>query len=1503
MKHSRLLILAAMTAFSTATSTVSAQDDVNYKKYPDFSPRLKVDKKLVATKSATERPDHVNNAETIYFPPVINQVGGSCGSASRIYYMFTYEINCLRGVSGKLAKNQYPTHFTWLYTNSNSGKDGMAIANGIPNNPTYGGQLYSKLFGIQDCSDPDFGWMQGYDKWYSAMFNRLERTANFPQSVQSEAGREAVKQWIWNHGGDPNYPGGGICGIGVASACTQGSIPVTDANKAAGVSGMKYVVKWGKQVDHALTIVGYDDRIEFDLDGNGIAGEKDKDEVGAWIIVNSWGNWANKGFIYCPYKNAMTTETSYSYYAPEVYYIRRNYRPLRTMRVKMDYSKRSELRLGAGISEDLNATEPSKSIYFEGFKFAGDGDGNGKDAETPMLGRWADGMHYEPMEFGYDLTDLSASFNTRKPLKYFFIIESKSSADGEGKVYDCSVIDYELDSLGIETPCQIDKSGIKVENQGKKTIISFVVAGESFNAPRNLVKNGDALQWEAPEASSHKLAGYNVYRNDTLVQQLDPTVLTYTPRAGHDNYQVCAVYAFNNTKILSSRIDAPNGTFYGKAVGTGNRVRNFVNSGLVIKDLFKEHYPQATIEYWLRPGVLTNYNQQIGPGWGKLLIHSTGTGELMAGWSTGARVEAPAKTLQSGKWSHVAIVFNGGNCIAYVNGEKVGEVSSGSNGIGGFGDLNIGSASSNGMNGRMDEFRVWSTARTQREIQSMMYAEVADPQNTPGLLCELKMHEISVPTDATGKYTIEKYAGSQSYMTDNKVLVDHRTLSADFTMPENITTGMAVTPVNTSSANAITCTWTIDGKQTLKLDAPTLIFNEAGEHAISLEVTDLNGKTQKVEKKFNVVAQAKPDAMFTTSGDAAVGKRVSFTNATTPSEGCSYEWSMPGSTQETATTINAATSYEKPGTYTVTLKATNAAGTSTYSADIIVSSQIPTPAFDVTPNVIVKGQKTTLKDESINQPSGWDWTISNASHHLTYSGQTAEVMLPDPGVYNVTLEASNALGSKSLTTSRAIVVCNADAETGLNFRGNGETVTFNTPIDLSVNKAFTVDWWMYAQNTHDDAQHIGGSSKDFYIKVNSDNALVVTMKGVEYNTAVNFVTPSEWHHYAVSFADGNFYIYKDGKQTNVFQTPWAEMLPTMPAKMTIGNASAPVNAIVDEFRVWNKALSADKLIEYANAPITDINKAMSEDKLALYFDFNQTSGNVNDRTTNANAGVRAGFGPDGDAWTTSLGVFSLSNVKRLDVTADYFTNYAAPFLHTDKGITTEAGMENLVQVLTNDAKSAWVLENPTLKGDTISTTLAVDTKNGDLLTLITKTGDFSPRVYDHKFYQTITLPAGHYIFGFEYADGDIDDESHIVVNKGAGLPNKNQLRSHAYAYTLMSNGELAFDLADETEVSVGLVLNSRGQMKQNFKRFYLERKITNIPGDVTGIELPSANGSNAVDVAAQMGGVSLTAANGANVRIVTASGVSLFNGYVKGTRFVALPKGIYLVNGQKVLVP
>ena len=163
MKHKYLSTLLCMAAMTTADS-LSAQVLVNYEKYPDYSSLLKPDPTLGIERSAVSRakaaqtrPARVNNAETPYFPPVFNQDGGSCGSASRIGYMFNYEINAFRGADGSLEENQYPTHFTWLLTNSNSGKEGMAAANGIPNVPVYGGRTYSRLFGNQDTSDPDFG--------------------------------------------------------------------------------------------------------------------------------------------------------------------------------------------------------------------------------------------------------------------------------------------------------------------------------------------------------------------------------------------------------------------------------------------------------------------------------------------------------------------------------------------------------------------------------------------------------------------------------------------------------------------------------------------------------------------------------------------------------------------------------------------------------------------------------------------------------------------------------------------------------------------------------------------------------------------------------------------------------------------------------------------------------------------------------------------------------------------------------------------------------------------------------------------------------------------------------------------------------------------------------------------------------------------------------------------------------------------------------------------------
>ena len=165
-------------------------------------PKKSVRSKAFGLKAAPdELPDHVNNIETGFFCPVFNQSGGSCGAASGVSYMWGYEINAMRGWQAEDEANRFPSHFTWLMSQCNSDEATMLHNNGAPSVKTYGGQTYSRYFGLQDVEDPDFGWMQGYDKWWEAMQWRAESKNEFPVDVSDETGRQAVKRWLYNHNG------------------------------------------------------------------------------------------------------------------------------------------------------------------------------------------------------------------------------------------------------------------------------------------------------------------------------------------------------------------------------------------------------------------------------------------------------------------------------------------------------------------------------------------------------------------------------------------------------------------------------------------------------------------------------------------------------------------------------------------------------------------------------------------------------------------------------------------------------------------------------------------------------------------------------------------------------------------------------------------------------------------------------------------------------------------------------------------------------------------------------------------------------------------------------------------------------------------------------------------------------------------------------------------------------------------------------------------------------
>lgn len=1484
MKHILSLSLLAVLAWPMSHQ---AQTKVDLKKYPDYhSTSAQPDAKLlrygsrnvkgVKSTPVSERPAYVNNAALKHFPPVFNQAGGSCGSASRIGYMFAHEINSYRDADASKMENQYPTHFVWLHTHGNSGKDEFVEFIGVPSAKTYGGQTYSNLFGFQEAHNNYFGWMTGYNKWFEAMNNRMHRPTRLPVSLQGEEGREALKNYLWNHNGDPDFKSGGIVGIGVASGGNWQRIPKTDANSEAGVVNMYYVKDWGSQVDHALTIVGYDDRIEFDLDGNGIAGEKDKDEVGAWIVANSWGDWCNSGLIYCPYARAVPTNNRDSngnlsgWWEPEIYNVRKNYRPLRTLKVKMDYSHRSEIKLSVGIAANLKATRPEKTIELHHFRFAGDG-GNGDvnpAPAMPMLGRWADGkLHDEPMEFGYDLTDLTAGYDVSQPLKYFFIVDARtksgvaSRAIGSGTIHHLGILDYEFDREGVESLFTLEENGTASIPKGKQTTLSTIVYGEQYTTPQNPSLNGNTFTWDAPQPTGHEVKTYNVYADGQLVGTTLDKQFTVSGTAG--NYSVTAIY---ETGVESKKVSvtAP------VAPQTKNVAVNLMGNGFIIPDIFKDKYDAATIEYWIKPTTLVNWNQEIGPGWGTFMAHANSNGTFSAGWATnGHRVDHP-DALKMGKWTHIAMVISKSNFRVHVDGGTARNITSSSySGFGGFGDLVFnGSVNPNKNHDAIyDEIRIWNIARQAGSLKTASTIEFSGEVIPQGLIAYYKGDIIEIdgkpylrdcvgghhaPIIRTSKDKYEQvdsdkefsFSGTGNFYSSNTKI----------NAPATILAGQSTLFEATYPDFAESLVWNAPdaGVNNLKATQVALTFPKAGTYNVTLTATS-GEKTYNAVKEVVVSEPAAPEAEFTASSVAvAAGERISF-SPVNPTPGYVYEWEMPGATVPTSKAITAGTSYDNFGKYTVTLTVTAPNGVkATKSVEITVREIAPEADFNLSEGVLFKGQSTTLQDASKFGPKDWEWIFASAGQVYTAKGASPKVAIDVPGVYDVMLTAKNGAGTNTKRMSRGLIIVNADSKNGLSFNGATARVTpERSPIEKGMQEA-TIEWWANPSKLSDYCCGIGDADGRFFIKVNANGELLVNRGTTTFTSGRGCVIPGEWHHYAVTLKRGIVMVYRDGKlfkRGSVSGTSFPEL-----TQFTIGSSAAEMSGQIDEFRVWGSALTEQKIQSYANAPIENVrDEAVQNDILLLYYDFNQNSGAVQDRSTTSNNGARTGFGPEGDAWALSKGVFCLNfDVAGQEVTKDYLSNYKMSFR-----FNTAVQVNNKTAGRWYELRD-WTLENTVASADgKIISGAHVDKDKGYAFTITTGWDGF-PNLNDHKVYQTITLPAGAYTFSTTFHDNanlgtSNASQSHLAVALGKGLPNTAELGAQALASAQMEQtgasavNSVSFVLTEETEVSLGLVVNMNGTAIAMIKEFNLVRSELGTLSGISGVAVDAKNlGSEAI---------------------------------------------------------
>lgn len=368
-------------------------------------------------------PQYVDNSTLKYFPPLIDQIGGSCAQASYIGYMFTYEMNRLLDRDASASRdNQFSYLYTWNFINGGTdegslGVEGLQIA--------FEGGIATEADFPSQYTSSQFKWTSGYENYLKAIHHRVKKVRFF--NVLSRAGVDEVRNYLWNRGETGKT--GGI----VTFSSRSGDWTIdTDYSGPSGTGYRALLTKLSSTGAHAMTIVGYDDLVEFDAPDGTLS-------KGAFIVCNTWGTGYYKhdrGRFYLPYwfweqagrdlgaLGADMVGTDVEYREPQVVF-----------RVKLDYSSRDDLAFRIGISNRASDSTPVNDYAVPISNYQG--------GDYPMQGSGAS----SEMEFAFDFSSYAGNIDDSAEPKFFLTVcrNRRGKVYGSGRMIGFSVYDYRAD--------------------------------------------------------------------------------------------------------------------------------------------------------------------------------------------------------------------------------------------------------------------------------------------------------------------------------------------------------------------------------------------------------------------------------------------------------------------------------------------------------------------------------------------------------------------------------------------------------------------------------------------------------------------------------------------------------------------------------------------------------------------------------------------------------------------------------------------------------------------------------------------------------------------------------------------------------------------------------------------------------------------------------------------------------------------------------------------------
>lgn len=367
-------------------------------------------------------PVAVDNSRNRFFPPIIDQQGGSCAQAAGIGYLFTYEVNRLLGrTAADTTANCFSYLFAWNLLNDGQNQGGF-VDEGLELARNYGMMTVADYGNIPTG---EYRWATGYDKYLRAMHYRTSEVLTFDDSIP------LIKRYLYD-AGDGSPVGGILTFSGQSSWAINNDY---DGPSATGYHSLLY--RLGTSGAHAVTIAGYDDLVEYTDD-------EGRTHKGAFIVVNTWGTYSHdRGRFYLPYDFFRDPAVSNFVLSNTLTGVRvKTYTPLVVARIALSYSSRDDLYFGLASSATPSLSAPLQFHYDRTFNQAG--------GDWPMQGRYRG----DKIEFALDFTPFLDSLAATPAVFYLNVNRGyKGNRKGAGSVSAFSVIDYR-DSVPKEYPCR-----------------------------------------------------------------------------------------------------------------------------------------------------------------------------------------------------------------------------------------------------------------------------------------------------------------------------------------------------------------------------------------------------------------------------------------------------------------------------------------------------------------------------------------------------------------------------------------------------------------------------------------------------------------------------------------------------------------------------------------------------------------------------------------------------------------------------------------------------------------------------------------------------------------------------------------------------------------------------------------------------------------------------------------------------------------------------------------